>query len=355
MLMLQVIKGPDRDAVYALPDDEPQLIGRSTEALPTTDTMISRRHAELTPDGGSWSIHDLDSANGTFVNGRRITARTRLGPPDEIRCGGTTFRLLRAVASGASSQQERLATMGRTVASISHSVKNILQGLRSGAGAIELALNRDDLALAREGWPVLARSLDRIHDLTYNMLAYARAAHLEIELEPLGGIIHDIAELIEPQCARKRATLSIELGEAIPPVPIDAHAIHQAIMNLMTNAVEAIPSKTGEIRIATRFDAEVSSVMIEVHDNGPGIEPDRHAMIFEPFTSSKGQRGTGLGLAVTRKIVQEHGGEIELASALGEGTIFTIVLPTDTSGGDPGETHGPRPGETPDVETRFGF
>ncbi|MCL4211596.1 MAG: FHA domain-containing protein, partial [Phycisphaerales bacterium] len=91
MLSLHVLQGPDRGKRFTLPDNEPQLIGRSTEALPITDRSVSRRHAELTPDGRDWYVRDIDSANGTWVNGERITTRVKLAPGDQIRCGSTLF------------------------------------------------------------------------------------------------------------------------------------------------------------------------------------------------------------------------------------------------------------------------
>ena len=89
MLVLSVIQGPDKGRTYELPANEPQLIGRSSEALPSTDTTMSRRHAELTPDDGEWFIRDLSSQNGTYVNGVKIAERTRLRVGDQVRTGST--------------------------------------------------------------------------------------------------------------------------------------------------------------------------------------------------------------------------------------------------------------------------
>jgi two-component system NtrC family sensor kinase len=91
MLVLSVIQGPDLGTVFRLPADEPQLIGRSSEALPITDNTVSRRHSELTPDNGTWYIRDLKSQNGTIVNGVAIKDRIRLVDGDEIRVGSTLF------------------------------------------------------------------------------------------------------------------------------------------------------------------------------------------------------------------------------------------------------------------------
>jgi signal transduction histidine kinase len=558
VLVLHVLQGPDRGKRFELPAHEPQLIGRSTEALPLSDQTVSRRHAELTPDDGRWFIRDLDSSNGTWVNGQRVQDRVELTPGDQVRCGSTLFvfglageprggpsavqmvdpaamditvagaipsgdgairergsealraaldhlriiyqltavtastfdqhelldrimdliveefrpdrgfillmsdassppepavvryrtrprsadegripvsrtiiqhalqhgegilstnamsdprfsagdsvraygirsaicvpiragdrtfgvihidsamlhamftesqlRLLNVIAQHTAlallsaeavhqtMQRERLAAMGQTVASLSHSIKNILQGLRSGADAIELALNRGDLALAREGWPILARNLDRIYALTLNMLLFAKPRDLEIDLAPLSRLVQEAAELIQPQCDRRQVALVLELDEDMPPIPLDAHAMHQALMNLLTNAVEAVPAKKGIITIRTRFDAAAHEAAIVVADNGPGIEPRLQEHIFEAFTSSKGQRGTGLGLAVTRKIVDQHGGRILLESRPGLGATFTVMLPTDRAALDSGDTRAPRPQASVELTEEF--
>lgn len=542
MLVLHILQGPDRGKKFELPAHEPQLIGRSSEALPISDSTVSRRHAELTPDDGRWYLRDLESANGTFVNGQRIKERVLLSPGDQIRCGSTllafavtkdhdqrssqvalmpaeafavtvestsgapghdlaraaaehlrvvyeltaltasifdrkellekvmdlifgefkpdrgfvllqegpadrpdpivvrykvrpktqdegripvsrtivqhtlekgegilstnamndqrfrsgdsvrdygirsaicvpiraaertlgvihidsslanfTFnqqqlRLMNAIGQhtglalqsaevlSSKMQTERLAAMGQTVASLSHSIKNILQGLRGGADAVELALNKGDLHLAKEGWAILARNLDRIYSLTLNMLAYSKQRALEIELVNLDKLIHEVAELVQPQCDRKRAALILELASDMPPVPIDANALHQALMNVLINAVEAVAAKTGAITLSTRYFDQTHEAEISVSDNGPGIEPALQVHVFEAFASTKGQRGTGLGLTVSRKIVEEHGGRISLTSQVGRGTTVVITLPCDRpEAAELADTRLPRP------------
>jgi signal transduction histidine kinase len=250
---------------------------------------------------------------------------------------------------------ERLAAMGETVASLSHSIKNILQGLRGGADAVELALHKKDLKLAEEGWPILARNLDRIYALTLNMLTWAKPRTLEIDLISLPDLLKEVAELIQPQAERKKATLTLEMDAHMPPIPADSSAMHQALMNVLTNAVEAVPNRGGAIRICTRFDADKHEARILISDNGPGVPADVRESIFEPFMTTKGQRGTGLGLAVTRNILQQHGGRVELIETddatkrRGEDgtpvrTTFAFILPSDrTPAMDLGDTRLPRP------------
>ncbi|MGQ0627192.1 MAG: ATP-binding protein [Phycisphaerales bacterium] len=552
MLILTVIQGPDKGKTYELPDNEPQLLGRSSEALPLTDNTVSRRHAELTPDEGEWWIRDLGSQNGTWVNGVRIGDRTKLKLGDQIRSGQTLFvfgkstsasgtakiRLLRpgmmdtnfertlpsnedsvilaepeprqaavdhlrviyrvttlttrlstrqelldgvmdlifaevrpergfvlrvgddepenpapavvrfsddsaardaerfavprtivqhalrrgeavlssnamndarfkagdsvqhlAVRSAICSpirfidrtfgaiyidssmanytftaeqlalmtaigqqtglalanaelyaqklQSERLAAMGETVASLSHSIKNILQGLRGGADVVEMGLKRSDLKIATGGWGILKRNLDRIISLTMNMLAYSRPRTLEIELTRLPNLLNDCAQLLVDVCAAREIALIIDAETDMPPLPIDPGQMHQALMNLITNAVEAVEAKVGVVTVRVSYKAEPArpgqparaEARIVVVDNGPGIPAEKQPRIFEPFFTTKGMRGTGLGLAVTRRIVDQHGGRIELDSSPGKGARFSVVLPIDPGAMiDPSET-----------------
>jgi two-component system NtrC family sensor kinase len=264
---------------------------------------------------------------------------------------------------------ERLAAMGETVASLSHSVKNILQGLRGGADAVELALHKNDVQLAREGWPILARNLDRIYALTLNMLTWAKPRTLEIEMVSLPSLLREVVDLIQPQTERKKATLTLDLAEDMPPIPADAAGMHQALMNVLTNAVEAIPAKGGAVSIQTSFNAHKHEAQIRIIDNGPGVPAELREQIFDPFMTTKGQRGTGLGLAVTRKILQQHGGRIELidahdaarlagggppTNAAAPGTMFVITLPSDrTPAMDLGDTRLPKPAPAPEHDEDF--
>ncbi|MFN8730052.1 MAG: ATP-binding protein [Planctomyces sp.] len=246
-------------------------------------------------------------------------------------------------------QGERLAAMGETVASLSHSIKNILQGLRSGADVVELGLKKGDLQVSTGGWGILKRNLDRIMSLTMNMLAYSRPRTLEVELTRVNALLDDCAALIRDKCSSRGVGLIIDAEADMPPVPLDAGQMHQAIMNLLTNAVEAVEPNTGVVTVKAGFrpagtrqrDGSRSSVgelSIRVQDNGPGVPAEMHKRVFEPFFSTKGLRGTGLGLAVTKRIVELHAGRIELLSHPDRGATFTIILPIDPAHMDPSAT-----------------
>ncbi len=561
VLVLTVIQGPDKGRTFELPDGQPQLLGRSGEALPISDIAVSRRHAELTPDEGRWWLRDLSSRNGTYVNGVRIEGRVRLVPGDQIRVGSTVLafgtrdsepdlvrlmqpeqmdatvervipssdepafspdagaaaehlRVLHQLASLLSSRvmdrrellsavlgmvfeqfrpergfvmavqpdggwvaevvrhrvpprgqedarihvsrtilqhaitrgegvlsqnamsdqrfaghdsvqrlairsamcapirfrdrtfgaiyvdgsalapaftaaqltllntigihtgmalanlelrgrqlhSERLAAMGETVASLSHAIKNILQGLRGGADVVELGLRKDDVTIAKGGWSILKRNIDRIVALTLNMLTYSRQRSIEPEVTRLGALVGDCAQLLQGVCEARQVALIVDVDPDLPPLLTDPTLMHQALMNLLTNAVEAVEAKRGVVTVRVTYHAQPNPGLLEgwsgpvaeiaVIDNGPGVPHDRQSWIFEPFNTTKGGRGTGLGLAVARRIVEEHKGRILLESTPGKGATFRILLPADTNVRfDPSETAASRPqvGEGPRV------
>ncbi|HTV48132.1 MAG TPA: ATP-binding protein [Phycisphaerae bacterium] len=239
-------------------------------------------------------------------------------------------------------RQERLAATGQTVASLSHSIKNILQGMRGGADVVDMGLKNNDVSQMKMGWSILQRNLDKVQALTMNMLAYSKPRSPNFELTNIPYVLGECMELIRSLAEDKKVTLLMEINKDQPPVPVDADGLHQAVLNLLTNALDAVESGRGVITLTSDVDAMNQRAVVEVQDNGIGIKPDDLNRIFQPFYSTKGQKGTGLGLAVTKKIIEEHGGQIQATSKVGGGTTFRILLPLYTSkAGDSGETMGP--------------
>lgn len=237
-------------------------------------------------------------------------------------------------------QRERLAAAGETVASLSHSIKNILQGMRGGADVMETALRKSNLDEAKIGWKMLERNLDKVSTFTMNMLAYSKSRKPTLELTHLPHILNECIELVKRPAADKHVTILQEISTTQPPIPVDADGIHQAVLNLLVNAIDAVEPQHGVVTLNSVFDPVSQMSVIEVQDNGVGIAERDQKKIFEPFFSTKGQRGTGLGLAVTKKIVEEHGGIVELVSKVGQGTTFRLKLPLN-AGLTADQTHVP--------------
>jgi signal transduction histidine kinase len=239
-------------------------------------------------------------------------------------------------------QTERLAAIGETVASLSHHIKNILQALGAGTDVVEMALEKDNTAKAKSAWPIVQRNLGKINHLILNMLAFSKDREPLLEEININHVIGESIELVASQAEEAGIALMTELDD-MPPIPADSSGLSQAVLNLLNNALDAVDEGQGVVTVKSRFDTMHRQAVIEVIDNGSGIDPEQLDKIFHPFYSAKGQKGTGLGLAVTRKVVEEHQGDIHVSSTPGEGTTFTITLPT-AAGRDAGDTASPPTG-----------
>ena len=337
------------------------MLGRSTEALPCTDPTVSRRHAELTPARDGWIIRDLASRHGTWLNGVRVRDAVHLRDGDRIRCGDSELMYRDATGAAPAASSPTMPTqpvgdhdghaIAERMAAVSHAIKNILQGLRGGADAVEMSLSRGDLAMARQGWPILARNLDRISALTLNMLAWSRERPLDREPTDLNALVREVAMSVTSESRRMGATVDVTLDETLPQAHVDPTAIHQALINLILNAIEALPAKGGRICVSSAMNAAGDHAVIMIDDNGAGVPSEIRDRLFQPFVSSKGQRGTGLGLAVTRMLVAAHGGTIVHADVAGGGTRMAISIPLRAPDDDPGDTKVPH--SVPDAGIDF--
>ena len=228
-------------------------------------------------------------------------------------------------------QAERLAAIGQTVATISHHVKNILQGIRGGSFLIEEGLKDQDFDVVKQGWRIVDRNQERISNLVLDMLSLSK----ERTPEPVEGAINetvaDVVELMKPLADEGHVRLAWNPGQEIPRFGFDPEAIHRAVLNVIGNAIDACAgqdeSSEAAIDVTTGVDRETSTAWIRIADNGPGIPAEDQDQIFKIFESRKGSRGTGLGLPVSRKILREHGGDIELTSESGRGSEFCLRLP----------------------------
>ncbi len=225
-------------------------------------------------------------------------------------------------------QAERLAAVGQTIASLSHHIKNILQGLRSGGEILKMGLVDMDAKLLNQGWKNIEKNQGKIYDLVMDMLSYSKEREPNLERIDLNVVLQDVVELMAAR-ARDRNILLLALpDETLPPCFADKEGIHRALLNLVGNALDAVEeSEEPSVTVSSARAPDGNSLRLEVQDNGGGIPPGKLREIFRPFVSSKGARGTGLGLAVSRKILREHGGDIEVVSEVGKGSTFIMRLP----------------------------
>jgi len=244
-------------------------------------------------------------------------------------------------------QAERLAAIGQTIASLSHHIKNILQGVRGGSYLIEMGLGDHAAAQGeepdeeaaqkavdtiRKGWGIVERNQERISALVLDMLTFSKEREPDPRPSDLNQVVGEVVELMNTRAEELSVELVWRPAPDMPTLMFDPEAIHRAVLNVVTNAIDACEdSDQGRVIVSARYDDDAHVAFIEVEDNGAGIAPDDLEAIFTVFVSRKGGRGTGLGLPVTRKIFEEHGGQVRVDSTVGKGSRFTLELPANPS------------------------
>ena len=223
-------------------------------------------------------------------------------------------------------QAEKLAAIGQTIATLSHHVKNILQGLRGGGFMVSEGLKRKDLESIQAGWGICERTHERIESLVLDMLTISKDRKPERREIDVRDVLSDVIDLCRVRANETNVELNWDRPENFPTLMLDGEAIHRAVMNLVGNAIDACSEKT-DGRVSVHLKQTSDAAIIEVIDNGSGIPANELYRIFSLFESTKGNRGTGLGLPVSLKIAREHGGNLNVHSALGTGTTFTLDLP----------------------------
>ncbi len=256
-------------------------------------------------------------------------------------------------------QNERLAAMGQTIATLSHHIKNILQGISGGSYLIEAGLDRGDTDAVRRGWSIVDRNQDRISNLVMDMLTFSKEREPEKVEADLNETVADVVELMQTRAGELNVILGHDFESDMPPANFDPDAIHRAVMNLITNAIDAASGRMnredeteetdfdsddepaaeptaepepGKVFVQTRYVVG-DGWTVDVIDNGPGVAVEDREKIFSLFESRKGMRGTGLGLPVSAKIMREHGGEITIVDRdLQTGTCFRLRFPDKDTG-----------------------
>lgn len=228
---------------------------------------------------------------------------------------------------------ERLAAIGEAVAGLSHYAKNIITGMSGSVDLIGQGLEKGDLEMMRRLWPVFRRNSFRISTLVEDMLAYSKPREPVRARCDVPQLIREAVEVFEELLTRKKIDLRVDASAARGTFPLDPNSIHRCLLNLLSNAADAAPKEGGQIRVTARFTDE-GSLHIEVADNGPGVPEEDRERVCEPFFSTKGTQGTGLGLAVTLKMIREHGGALDIERSDIGGALFRIVLPPAADAGE---------------------
>jgi signal transduction histidine kinase len=225
-------------------------------------------------------------------------------------------------------QSERLAAVGQTIATLSHHIKNILQGIRGGSYLVDMGLENEDLAVVHKGWDIVNRNQNKISSLVMDMLSFSKEREPDPVPSDLVALVTDIVETVQQRADEIGASIEWTPPVDMPRLLFDPEALSRAILNVVTNALDAVEDRSdATVSIRVECDTGAERVRVTVGDNGEGMPPETLAEIFNLFVSTKGSRGTGLGLTVSRKILREHGGDIRVTSRPGEGSTFVLEFP----------------------------
>ncbi len=228
---------------------------------------------------------------------------------------------------------ERAAAVGQAVAGLAHCIKNILNGLQAGSYIIDQNLTSRRVDRVEDGWHTVKRNMGLLSNIVLDMLSYAKSRKPICQPCAVDDLCRDVIDLLAEQARERNVTLRgrLTLGECL--AELDEPAIKRALINVVGNAVDACAETAGEVIVETRAADASGRLAVCVRDTGCGMPPEVVSRMFDPFFSTKGNRGTGLGLAVTRKIVEEHQGVISVRSTPGQGTEFVIELPARRTAG----------------------
>jgi signal transduction histidine kinase len=233
-------------------------------------------------------------------------------------------------------EAERLAAVGQTIAGLSHAIKNITGGLKGGAFVLEKGIELSDQKYLLQGWEMIKGNVDKITNLSLDLLNYAKATDLNVQSCDPRQPAQEVIDLMRPRAQALGIDLVSDFSQNLNACQFDADLIGRCLLNLVTNAIDACrfdrseaPDKIVTVRAKK---ARGWGVEYQVLDNGCGMSTQTKQKIFKHFFSTKGSEGTGIGLMITQKIIDEHNGMIKVESQEGAGSKFFIKLPQKPNG-----------------------
>lgn len=241
-------------------------------------------------------------------------------------------------------QSQRFAAIGQVFTGIQHSMKNMLNACKGGAYMVKTGLAKDNRKMLEEGWEIVQEGITSLTNMSLDMLKYVKEWKPKYSRVDITQLLSKVYLLIKQSAKDRRVEIRLDVPPGLPAVRCDGRMIHSAVMDIVTNAVDACLWKDyrgGEVpRVVVSaypvYDRQ--ELAIEVRDNGCGMTEEVKMNIFTPFFTTKSKAGTGLGLSITSRMINAHGGKIDVESHPDRGTVFRIVLPMSEIN-DSKETH----------------
>jgi signal transduction histidine kinase/FixJ family two-component response regulator len=230
--------------------------------------------------------------------------------------------------------QDHLSSLGLKIGSISHGIKSLLAGIDGSVYLVESGLAKDDPDRVIEGWDAVKTIIQRIRKLVLNILFFAKEREFKPEATDVLNFAYDVAAGVEPKVKAAGVELDCDFDTDPREVQMDAGVVRLALINILENALDACLEDTAKKshRIGFSVKPQGKDIVFEISDNGTGMDRETRESLFTLFFSSKGNKGTGLGLFIANKIITQHGGKINVESKLNQGSSFRISIPNVISG-----------------------
>jgi signal transduction histidine kinase len=313
-LAFQRVHPDDRDRVQ-------QTIDRASEARANLDF----EHRLLMPDGSVKYLHvlarALETSSGTLEYVGTVMEVTERKRAEEER------ERLRQVQADLA-HLSRVTTMGELTASLAHEIKQPIAAAGTNAKTCLRWLGRDqpDVAEAREAASRIIKDVTRATDIIGRISTLFKKGVLQHELVDVNELIREMIVLLRGEANRYSISIRIELAEDLPKVMADRVQLQQVLMNLMLNAIDAMKEMNGGGELTIKSETSDAQLLISVSDTGVGLPPEQAEQIFKAFFTTK-DKGTGMGLPISRSIIESHGGRLWAAGAPGRGATFQFTLP----------------------------
>jgi signal transduction histidine kinase len=225
--------------------------------------------------------------------------------------------------------QDHLSSLGLMISSISHGIKGLLTGLDGGMYLLEKGFTKKNKAQIKEGWEIVKQMVEHIRKMVLDIIFYAKERDLRWEQIDALSFAEEVARVFEPKIKDQGIQFEKDFDSKIGELEIDAGYVNSALLNILENAADACSRDKAKAahKITLRVIKGKAHILFEVTDNGVGMDRETCGKIFTPFFSLKGEKGTGLGLFIANKIIEQHGGEITVKSKLHQGTSFRIKMP----------------------------
>jgi len=231
------------------------------------------------------------------------------------------------LAALSAQETERMAVIGQGVTGIAHAVKNMLNGLKGGVFIAKNEINASGIEVDGRGFEMLENNLGRLQELVLDMLTYSKERKPDYACTDLNELVRTATENMRFHARERGVELRFRACRGLRDVEVDVKAVYKCVLDLVSNALDASDEAENPVVDVKVLSDGPGHFVIEVEDRGCGMDETTLRSIFKPFFSTKSSRGTGLGLAMTKKTVHEHGGHVEVDSQPGRGSRFRLRLP----------------------------